>query len=158
MFDLFKSKEYHDPELGTFRRRDGVWRGQLAHPQLGNVELRIAGSRNAPDAQSLDVARRFATVFTQLRDAIGSVLFEHYEPGLDAWNSGEFEGLLDAFPQLSRSSDVWPHVTVDAIDIDASRRAYSTELRVNAAWDPEHTLGVRLLDDQVMGLSGSVGP
>lgn len=50
------------------------------------------------------------------------------------------------------------HVQVQGVDIDAARSDFPIEVRIDSAWDEEHTLGVRLRQDAVVELCGSVGP
>jgi hypothetical protein len=85
-------------------------------------------------------------------------LFEHYEPGREAWKSGAFEGVLDAYPELKGPDDVWANVRSVLVDIDPSRRAFPVEVRLEVTWDEEHTLGVRLRDGELIELCGSTGP
>jgi len=56
MFGIFKSPPFSDSQLGKFHRKGGVWRGAI---NLGGVSapLALPGSRTAPDAQALDIAR-----------------------------------------------------------------------------------------------------
>src|SRR4051812_23126523 len=145
MFGFFHSAPYTDPRLGTFVRRHGHWIGSYELPPHGAVELRVTGDRKQPAAEALKLVSTLSDQYAALKLKIADALFEHYEPGRDAWNAGEFDGALESFPELTSATDIWEHVRALRIDVDLSRRAFPIEIRLAAAWDEEHTLGVRLL-------------
>lgn len=155
---LFSSVPHHDDVLGEFTRESGWWRGQIDLPPHGVVALRLAGGRSAPDAASVAAARSLAAVYARLSGEVGAVLYEHYLPGLEAWRAGELAGLVDRYPELTRAEEVWNHVRVERVDVDASGREYAIEVRFETAWDEEHTLGVRIRGESLVGLCGSAGP
>lgn len=158
MFGFLRSTPYRDATLGEFTRKSGRWRGRIVIPPHGDVELRVAGGRGSPDAASMEMARSLAVTYQALQTEITRALFEHYQPGREAWTSGELEGMVDSFPEITNARDVWSHIQVQHVDIDAARSDFPVEVRIDAAWDDEHTLGVRLRDGRVVELCGSVGP
>ena len=158
MFGFFRADPYVDPHLGTFVRRRGRWIGTFELPPHGVVELRIAGGRNGPGAEVLKLVTTLADEYAALKPKIADALFEHYEPGREAWNAGKIDEALESFPLLNSAADVWSNVQAVRIDVDASRRAFPVEIRLAATWDCEHTLGVRLLNRELLELCGSTGP
>lgn len=155
MLGFRSTNPYADPVLGAFSRKRGRWLGSLHLAPHGAVPLRVVGSRKEPDAEALRLAGSLATQYERLAPAVAAALFEHYEPGRDAWRNGELEDMVDSYPELSTPDEVWAHVRVALVDIDRSRRAYPIEIRLNVTWDEEHTLGVRIRDGELVCLSGS---
>ncbi|MDH4043903.1 MAG: hypothetical protein OEW06_05530, partial [Gemmatimonadota bacterium] len=96
--------------------------------------------------------------YARLEAQVAAALFEHYEPGREAWQSGAMAGMIESYPEIPRAEDVWAHVHSVLVDIDPSRRAFPVEVRLNVTWDEEHTLGVRLKDGRLVELCGSTGP
>ncbi len=158
MLGFFESKPFTDSRLGTFERRRGQWVGAAALTSHERVELRVAGDRKAPDAESLRLAADAPAQYASARAAIARELFEHYEPYHDAWRRDELEMLGDEFPELSEPDEVWAHVSVERIDVDARRLASPIEVRLRVVWDEEHTLGVLLRDAELVELNGSMAP
>ena len=158
MFGFFRASPYTDPQLGTFVRRRGRWIATFTLPPHGEVELRVAGDRKGPSAEALRLVRALPGHYAALKPNIADALFEHYEPGRDAWDAGELEGMLESFPLLKSATDVWENVRAVRIDVDPSRRAFPVEIQLTATWDFEHTLGVRLLDGEFVELCGSTAP
>lgn len=158
MLGFFGSDPYVDATLGPLRRRHGAWVGQCTLGSLGSVELRIAGGRKAPDDASLQMAIATAARFASLRDELAAALFEHYEPYRDSARSEDTEDESQSVPTLTGAADVWSHVAIEAVVVDASAREFQVEIRLAAAWDEEHTLGLRLGESGFVELCGSVGP
>ena len=158
MLSFLDPDPYQDARLGTFKRHRGRWIGALELAPHGSVELRITGGRKAPAPESLDAAASLASQYAALSAQVAAALYDHYEPGWEAWKNGELEGLVDSFPTLETAADVWANVRVTWVDLDPARRHYPVEIRLSVAWDEEHTLGVRIDGTRLVELCGSVGP
>ena len=157
MLSFLDPDPYHDARLGTFRRHRGRWVGTLELAPHGSVELRIAGGRKAPAPESLAAAASLATQYAALNAHVATALYDHYQPGWEAWKSGELGRLVESFPELTTAADVWANVRVTWVDLDLARREYPIEIRMTVAWDEEHTLGVRMAGTRLVELCGSVG-
>ena len=152
MLGFFESKPFRDQQVGTLERRHGRWIGSTVLPPHGQVELRVAGDRR-PDAASLLLAAAASAQFSAVRAELAAQLLEHYVPYQDAWqgNDLEYRGVDLSVPQ-----DVWVHVLVASIDVDARRVNSPIEFRLDVAWDQEHTLGASVRDGTLVELNGSV--
>src|SRR5262245_8642329 len=78
MFGWFKSPQCRDAQLGALARSRGYWRGSLTLDGRVHVPLTLSGTRSAPDAQAVAVAREVTTQFSLWRPAIAQALFAHY--------------------------------------------------------------------------------
>lgn len=152
----FGSESFTDARLGTFERSGGVWVTRVALAPLGRVELRLSGDRKAPTPGSLALAHEVPTQYSALRAEIGRALYAHLEPYADAIRAGELAA--DAFdPTTVRGpEDAWAHVEVTVVDVDTDRAECPIEIQLRAAWDEEHTLGVRIRGGSLVELCGSV--
>jgi hypothetical protein len=73
-------------------------------------------------------------------------------PYQDVWQRNEID---DPDLELSVPEDVWAHVLVASIDVDARRVKSPIEFRLEVAWDHEHTLGALVRDGTLLELNGS---
>ncbi|MGB7981108.1 MAG: hypothetical protein WCF36_09990 [Candidatus Nanopelagicales bacterium] len=153
MLGFFESKPFRDQQLGTFDRRHGKWIGSITLPPHGQVELRVAGDRAGPDAASLLLAAHASAQFSAVRAELACQLLEHYLPYQDAWQRNDLENQGVA---LSVPEEVWAHVLVASIDVDARRVDSPIEFRLDVGWDQEHTLGAFVRDGRLVELNGSV--
>lgn len=148
MFGLFDSPPFRDPVLGELRRARGKWRGTI-DPGVGKpVPLVLSGSRTAPDAEAVGIARSLPTAYPSWRPAIARGLFQHFEP------YGEAESL----PGMAAEADVWKHTTLAYVLVAPLAGALTVEIGLTVAWDEEHTLGARFRDGAFVELNGSVLP
>lgn len=156
MLGSFESKPYHDPHLGTLERGRGRWIGAIALPAHGLVELRVAGDRAAPHAASIRLAAEASAQYAAVRADLARELLAHYEPYRDARRRGGPDAPGGDFPHLDAPDDVWAHVLVASIDVDFRRADSPIEVRLEVAWDQEHTLCAFLREGQLVELNGSV--
>ncbi|MDH5233977.1 MAG: hypothetical protein OEW77_03390 [Gemmatimonadota bacterium] len=154
---FLSSDPFTDPRLGTFTRKGSRWLGSLQLAPHGSVELRVAGDRKAPDPAALAAAARVADEYTALKEAIAAALFEHYEPYRDAADDEGDEGGVPV-PAIANAAGTWAHIRSAVVDVDVSRREFPVEVRLEVAWDMEHTLGARMKDGALVELCGSTGP
>lgn len=155
MFGLFKSNPYVDSELGTFLRKGGKWRGQLHLADQGETSVALSGDRNKPHESSLRAAQQFPALYPALSADIQNALFEHYEPYLQAFESGEYQP-EDKFPKLRNDPTLWAHVRMVGLSIEAQSGGVLTEIAYETDWDMEHTLGARIRDGRLVELNGSI--
>lgn len=156
MLGFFQPQPINDPTLGTLTRRGGWWVGTIALPRLGAVELRVAGSRREPDARSVELAATLPQLVSANDADIARELYEHYVPGWDAWQGGVFGERAEPFPEIKAADAVWPHVRGERVEVNAAQREFTIEIACAAAWDEEHTLGIRLDGGRVVELCGSI--
>ena len=156
MFGLFRSAPYADPVLGHLSRSRGRWRGEVG--LAGKVvPLALAGSRNAPDAVALAIAKELAGVWAENRALVEKALFEHYEPYHEAVVSGELDPPA-ALMLIASSSDVWRYVDVQSASITSQDSRLIAEVALAVTWDEEHLLGARFNRQQFTELNGSIIP
>ena len=158
MFGLFKSPQFRDAQLGKLTRSRGHWRGSLTLDGRARVPLALSGTRSAPDAQAVAVAREVATQFGLWRPTIEKALFEHYSPYADTLAAGELPPASATFPSITAPHQVWPHVSLAFVSVTPLDGVLTTELGYTTAWDEEHTLGVRFQSGKFIELCGSVLP
>jgi hypothetical protein len=139
---------HNDPALGGFERTGGAWNGLVDIEGLGRVVLTVSGDRWRPHEASLAMVRTAATQVAMLRDDIAQALFDHWEP--------YYEAEVDEAPRLEVPGDVWPHVHVVRLVVDASNEEFPVALQLTVPWDPEHTLGAHIAHGELVALSGSV--
>ena len=156
MFGLFKSAPFIDPQLGELRRSRGAWRGTLVLDANSTVPLVIAGSRAAPDPEALRVARSIHPQFASWRPAIERALFQHLAPYADAVAAGELRPPASPLPAIDAPSSVWPHTSVEFVQVAPLDGQLTVEIGYRVAWDEEHTLGARIRGGQLIELCGSV--
>lgn len=145
---LFGNDLHNDPTLGGFERKGGAWHGQITLEGFGPVRLTVPGDRKRPDAASLAVAPTAPAQLFAVRDALATALYEHWEP--------YYEAEVDEAPRLETRHDVWTHLRIEALVVDAGQDAFPIELRLSVPWDPEHTLGARIAHGELVELCGSV--
>ena len=155
MLGFFNSDPIDDPALGMLTRHGKWWVGTLSLPRFGAVELRVAGGRRGPDPRSVDRAVALPRVVGARESEISAAFYEHYLPGLEVSQSGDFVTLSE-FPILEDANGVWPHVRVERVEVDAAQKEYTVEIACVVTWDEEHTLGLRLDGDRVVELCGSI--
>lgn len=156
MFGFLQTTPVNDATLGLLRRRGGWWVGSVELPRFGAVELRIAGPRGGPDRCSLDLAVGLPQALVEREGDIAHALYEHYLPGLEVLRSGAFPDLFHSFPEISAVAAVWPHVRGERVEVHAGQRECTIEIACSAAWDEEHTLGLRFNGERVVELCGSI--
>ena len=156
MFGLLKSPPFRDAQLGTLARSRGQWRGSLTLEGRARVPLVLSGTRSAPDAQAVAVAREVTTRYGSWRPTIEKVLFEHYGPYAEALAAGELPPPSETFPSMTAPNQVWPYVSLAFIAVTPLDGVLTTELGYLTAWDDEHTLGVRFQSGKFIELCGSV--
>ncbi|HEX9204359.1 MAG TPA: hypothetical protein VF853_00380 [Candidatus Deferrimicrobiaceae bacterium] len=118
--------------------------------------MALSGSRAAPDPKALDIACSISTRFPSWRPDIGRALFEHYLPYAEAVAAGEAGPPESGLPAIPEPSAVWPHTTVEFVQVTPLDGQLTVEIGYRVAWDEEHTLGARLREGQLLELCGSV--
>ena len=160
MFALFKTAHFEDDLLGPLTRSRGSWKGSIALPRHGNIELSLSGGRQSPDSSSLALARQLPGRYEALLPEIQASLFEYYEPYREAESAGELPEPSEPFPKFQRAGDVWPHVFAQWVRVEplqGSPQAGPTiEIAYRVAWDEEHTVGARIQGWRLFELCGSV--
>lgn len=154
MFELFKSKPFHDEQLGELSRSGGYWKGSLEVSLCGIFRLALAGSRRLPDPIFVGLARELPTRFNSLVPKIQTGLFEHYAPYKEAVDAGEETGSSCA--DVSSPEAVWAHVTPAHILVEPLGGVPTIEIAFKVGWDKEHTVGARFQDWHFIELNGSV--
>ncbi|MBY0491591.1 MAG: hypothetical protein K2R93_17265 [Gemmatimonadaceae bacterium] len=145
---FFGNDIHNDPTLGGFERKGGTWQGVISLEGFGPVPLTVPGDRKRPDPASLALAPQAAVDVFAVRDALATALYEHWEP--------YFEAEVDEAPRLETRHEVWPHVRIERLVVDAAHAEFPVELRLTVPWDPEHTLGARIAHGELIELNGSV--
>ena len=155
MFGLFKPGRFQDAQLGELRRRGGRWRGSLL---LGNatVPLAVSGSRSAPDAEALEIARSITSSYARWREDIARALLEHYTPYAESVAAGEAEPSDSGLPRIEAPGDVWAHTSAEFVQVGPLDGQLTVEIGYRVAWDEEHTLAARLRQGRLVELCGSV--
>jgi hypothetical protein len=156
MFGWFKSPQFRDPQLGALVRARGHWRGLLTLEGQARVPLVLSGTRAAPNAQAVAVAREVTTRYGLWRPTIEQALFEHYGSYADALAAGEHPPPSETFPRMIAPHQVWPYVSLAFVAVTPFASALTAELGYITAWDEEHTLGVRFQSGKFMEICGSV--
>ena len=153
---FFTSDPYHDAQLGELRRSAGHWKGRLTLAPLGTFRLSVSGSRTAPDAAALTLAKGLPGRFKDLMPQIQDGLFEHYAPYKEAVDAGQQTG--SPCPDVPDARAVWPHVTPAHVLIETFERgeAPTVEIAFRVDWDVEHTVAAIYRDWQFIELNGSV--
>ena len=119
------------------------------------MPLLLAGPRAAPGEASLGLARELGHRYAALLPAIERALFEHCEPYSGAEEPGEGEPVPEV-PRLSGPEQVWGHVSLVRVRIEALSGVDTVELAYRTGWDPEHTVGARFQGWALTELNGSV--
>jgi hypothetical protein len=155
ILNFLRPTPYKDPAMGELVRKGGRWRGRITLESQADIPLLLAGSGTKPDAASLELARELGSRYPTLRPAIEAALFEHYEPYLQAVESGETEP-SGAIPRIAAPGQVWKHVALVRVLIEPLGGIDTVEIAYRTAWDEEHTLGPRFQDWALVELNGSV--
>ena len=156
MFEFLKPAAFVDPQLGELRRSRGAWRGTLKLDTEAPVPLVLRGSRAAPDAEALRIARSLPAEYASWRPAIERELFDHYSPYAQAVAAGELDPPSPGLPPIDGPPSVWPHTTVEFVQVGPLDGVLTVEIGYRVAWDEEHTLGARFRDGRLLELCGSV--
>lgn len=151
MFGL-SGKPFVDEQLGELRRSGGAWRGTVELDGR-SVPLVVSGPRAAPDPEALAAARSVPSALPSWRPAIEQALFEHYAPYAAAVAAGDADA---GVPALHEPSAVWPHTTVEFVQVVPLDGRLTVEIGLRVAWDEEHTLGARVHEGRLVELNGSV--
>jgi hypothetical protein len=155
ILDFLRSPTYRDPVVGNLVRRGRYWRGVISLGSGSSVPLLLAGPRAAPGEASLGLARELGHRYAALLPAIERALFEHYEPYSQVVESGEGEHLGEV-PRLGRPEQVWGHVSLVRVLIEALGGVDTVEIAYRTEWDTEHTVGARFQGWVLTELNGSV--
>ncbi len=145
---------FDDPGLGQIEQRRGLWWAPVQLPEHDSVEVGLAGSDSAPDAERLSLARELPTRFGELKQPIQEALFAHYGPYRKARDEGSVPA--HSVPEITDPNQVWSHVTLEAMNVEPMEWGLTIELVYVADWDGEHALGARVHDWQLVELCGSV--
>lgn len=155
ILDFLRPSAYRDPVVGTLVRQGRYWRGVINLGSESGVPLLLAGPRAAPGETSLGLARELGHRYAALLPTIERALFEHYEPYSEAEESGDGEPLQEV-PRLSRPEQVWGHVSLVRVLIEALGGVDTVEIAYRTEWDTEHTVGARFQGWALTELNGSV--
>jgi len=156
MLGLFKSRPFHDAQLGEFVRTRGHWRGSVSLDSRPAAPLVMAGDRSQPDARALSLARGLSQQTALIEPLIAQALFEHYQPYAEAVTDGDEPPPTGGLPRITSPAEVWPHVDLLFVSIAPLDGALTVEFGYSVAWDEEHTLGARFRDGRFLELCGSV--
>jgi hypothetical protein len=156
MFEFLKSTPFIDPQLGELRRSRGAWRGTLRLGVEAPVPLVLCGGRAAPDAEGLRIARSVPSDYPSWRPAIERELFDHYSPYAEAVAAGELDPPSSGLPPIDAPAAVWPHTTLEFVQVAPLDGVLTVEIGYRVAWDEEHTLGARFRGGKLFELCGSV--
>jgi hypothetical protein len=154
MFELFKSGNFRDGQLGELRRSGGYWKGSVVLAPCGTFRLALAGNRKVPDPIALRLAKQLPDLFESLMPKIQTALFEHYTPYKQAVDAGEYPG--SPCPNIVSPEVVWPHVTPAHVLSEPLRGVPTVEIAFRVAWDEEHTVAAMFQDWRLIELNGSV--
>jgi hypothetical protein len=120
------------------------------------MELRLAGTRKAPDVNALSLARELPSRYPAHVTQIEAALYDHFGPYAEANARGELDELEEPFPRISDAKKIWPYVYPSHISIEPMQGVPTVEVAYRVGWDEEHTLGARLQNWQFLELCGSV--
>jgi hypothetical protein len=119
-----------------------------------DLPLLIAEGRSEPDVAALALGRELPARYPTLQGAIGTALFEHYEPYRDALDRGEISD--EQPPHIADAAEVWSHVTPVQILVAPLYGRLGVEIGYETLWDVEHTLGAIVVDWQLVEFNGSI--
>ena len=157
MFGFLRSSPFNDPQLGAFERSRGRWRGSLVLSGKA-LPLAVAGTRGAPDAAALAIAKELPTVWSANRESVGRALVEQLAPYREAVDAGEADPPSRPLPDITQPVDVWQFVQLRSASVTWLGRKLVSEVALAAAWDEEHTLGARFEGALFIELNGSILP
>jgi hypothetical protein len=153
---LKTARPYSDDQLGLLERKAGFWRGEC---RLGTpaseltFQLKLAGTRTAPDPKSLALARELPSRFIELIPDIEKRLFEHYEPYRDASPPGTANCC-----EMTAPHDVWANVLPFRVEIGPFSHGHGIEIAFDVSWDEEHIDGAQIQNWKLIDFCGSVPP
>lgn len=153
MLGLFKTSRYTDPALGELKYSRGLWRGTLTVDGFP-VPLAVDGSRSAPSAEALSLARSAQAHLNSCCAAFDAQLFSHYLDYAEAIATGEFEP-EEPLPALQEPSAVRAHIRPEFAAVIPLDGTLTTELGYTVAWEQEHVLGVRFRSGAFVELCAS---
>lgn len=156
MFGLFKSRSFHEPLLGDFKRSSGLWRGSITFDDESHAPLLLDGNKSEPSVQAINAAKSLKQLFAASRQGIEASLFEHYLPYAEAVAAGDLPSPDAPLPPITKPSQVWPHVSLEFVLIAPLDGILTTEFGFTTGWDEEHTLGARFREGNFLELCGSV--
>ena len=116
MFGLLRSSSFSDPELGSFERSRGRWRGRFTLAGK-SISLALVGTRGAPDATALVLAKGLPAAWSQNLEAVARALIEHFAPYEEAFAAGAVEPPSRPLPAITRPSDVWQFVDLQSASV-----------------------------------------
>jgi len=156
---LSKSSKQH-PILGDITYSFGKWKGNSANLfGYDSVEIRIPGDKNGPSEQSLSQLFELKKQYPLIKNELAQTLFDdHYIHGKDAFDSGEFEDLMEDYPDIKEPSGIWEYVAMVRVWVDSYGNKGQIELAFGTEWDIEHTLGFVIEGGKVIEFCSSVGP
>ena len=81
-------------------------------------------------------------------------MLDHYRPYVEIRDAvTEIEG---SFPDVNSADDVWPHVHPLYVLVQRVGKEPVAEIALSVEWDPEHTLGARLIESKISELCPSI--
>ena len=155
MFGLFKTEDFHHPTLGTFKWRQGCWRGETPISGRKAAPLVVGGNRKGPDPEALKYAVKLGQDFQSVETQIKQALFDHYQPYAEALREGEADVDARDFPKVSNGAEALALAEVEAVLVVNLDGALATEVCYRVPWDEEHTLGARFRGPHWIELCGS---
>lgn len=155
MFDWLNPREVSDPDFGRLRYSRGLWRGRIAALGSGAVPLAVCGSRRAPDAAALLMARGLCAKYAAWRAVLGRQLLGHLLPYREAVDSGALPPPAEPLPDIRRPSEVWPYVSTEFVAVVPVRGRLALDVGYCVMWDEEHILRARFQDGRFVELRGS---
>jgi hypothetical protein len=102
ILDFLRPPAYRGSVVGNLVRQGRYWRGVIKLGSERGVPSLLAGPRAGPGESSLGLARELDQRYATLIPAIERALFEHYEPYIEAGESGEREYAREV-PRLVQS-------------------------------------------------------
>ena len=160
LFGLFGKNTIHDPWLGEISHGFGKWKGNAAKIfDAESVEIRIPGDKNGPSSDAINNLKKLEGCYPSMKGELAKTLFEeHYKPGKEAFDSGEFGDLIDEYPIIESPEAIWPFVGVVRVWVNSYGNKGKIEIAYETEWDIEHTLGFVFENCKVIEFCGSVGP
>jgi len=155
MFGLLRPPPFSDPMLGLFERSRGRWRGNLVLAGK-TLPLAVSGSRGAPDAEALAIAKLLPAAWSSNSEAVARALMEHLEPYREAVAAGEVEPPTRPLPVIAQPEDAWQSVELLSASVTPQGGKLISEVALAATWDEEHTLGARFDRNAFVELNGSI--
>jgi len=144
LFDRFKATPIDHAILGRLERSASRWRGVVTLPDHEQSRLILAGNKEGPGQDGVDLAVALLEKWSSLRPVIEQALFEHYEPYREAFKEDESQEADEDFPSISSAEETWQNVSIVAVTVgDFAGEGLGVEIALETSWDIEHTLGAR---------------